>query len=643
MLKLNLTGEADRFHEGILQLQSLLDFEWSEQGIEIRVEHGAGNLEVSYSRMESPTQGTGRIKFDQPIHFFRALGLLIEHIKKGESFRIEQTPHFDFNGSMLDMSRNAVMRPDMVKQMIRYMAVMGLNGLMLYTEDTYEVPSRPYFGYMRGRYTSDELKSIDDYAALFGIEVVPCIQTLAHLEQALKWTYANDIKDQQDILLIGEPKTYEFIEDMIAAASAPFRSKRIHIGMDEAFSVGLGRYLAKNGYHERFDIMQEHMTKVLEITKKHGLKPMIWSDMIFHFLANDKDGFHYPLDVNFAPDKLNMLPKEMQYVYWCYGTREQDKYERIMAKHKELGSTPLFAGGIHCWGSMSPNYGKTWMISQPALLACKAQGVREVIATAWGDNGQETSLLTILPGLQLFAEHGYSDTVNDDMLRTRFAACTGLDLFNEIIDLKYMDETPGVEAGNHWMANPSKYLLYQDVLLGLMDKHLEGDAEQELPKHYLSLEQKWRDCKEKSSGAFHLLFAFYEKLSNVVALKGMMGLRITRLYQNGHQEELREIAIHQLPEIQKRVDELRRTHRRLWMTTNKAPGWEVLDIRYGGILSRLSTASDRLLDYVDGNLEQIEELEMERLLFDPNLPEGLGPLNINMSSYQRIVTASALV
>lgn len=644
MLKLNFTEEANRFREGILQLQSLLDFEWSEQGIEILVEQGVGQLEVSYTRSnDSISQAHGRIKYDQPIHFFRALGLLIEHMKKEESFRLEQMPHFDFNGPMLDVSRNAVLKTSTVKQFIRYMAVMGLNGLMLYTEDTYEIPSRPYFGYMRGRYTYDELRSIDDYASLFGIEVVPCIQTLAHLEQALKWSYANDIKDQADILLIGEPKTYQFIEDMITAASAPFRSKRIHIGMDEAFSVGLGRYLAKNGYHERFDIMQEHMTKVLDITKKHGLKPMIWSDMIFHFLSNDKDGFHYPLDVNFAPDKLNMLPKDLQYVYWCYGTREQDKYETIIKKHKELGSTPLFAGGIHCWGSMSPNYGKTWMISQPALLACKAQGVREVIATAWGDNGQETSLLTILPGLQLFAEHGYTDEVSDDLLRTRYAACTGLDLFDDIISLKYMDETPGVEEGNHWMANPSKYLLYQDVLLGLMDKHLEGEAEQVLPKHYLSLEQKWRMCKEKSSGLFELLFDFYEKLSGVIAAKGMIGLQITRFYQEDNKEALRDIATDQLPAISKRIDDLRRTHRRLWMTTCKAPGWEVLDIRYGGIMARLSTSSDRLLDYVDEHVEVLEELDMERLLFDPNLPDGLGALNINMNSYQRIVTASALV
>ncbi|MDQ8734494.1 beta-N-acetylhexosaminidase [Paenibacillus sp. LHD-38] len=281
-----------------------------------------------------------------------------------------------------------------VQQMIRYLAVMGLNRLLLYTEDTYEIKSRPYFGYMRGRYSHDELKKIDDYAFMFGVEVVPCIQTLAHLQQALKWSSASELRDTADILLVGEPQTYQFIEDMITAASAPFRSSRIHIGMDEAFAVGLGQYLAKNGYRTRFDIMISHLERVLEITWKLGLKPMIWSDMIFHFLSNDAQGFHYPLDVDFSQEMLSRLPADLQYVYWCYGTTGQLKYEIIMEKHKELGSTSVFAGGIHCWGGFSPNYGKTWNISHPALRACVAQGVREVIATSWGDNGQETNHFT---------------------------------------------------------------------------------------------------------------------------------------------------------------------------------------------------------------------------------------------------------
>ena len=44
----------------------------------------------------------------------------------------------------------------------------------------------------------------------------------------------NEVKDYGNILLCGEEKTYTFIEAMIRICRNCFRTKRIHIGMDEA-------------------------------------------------------------------------------------------------------------------------------------------------------------------------------------------------------------------------------------------------------------------------------------------------------------------------------------------------------------------------------------------------------------------------
>ena len=88
---------------------------------------------------------------------------------------------------MIDCSRNAVMNTSAVKRWIDVTAGMGYNTLMLYTEDTYEVNNQPYFGYMRGRYSQAELRELDDYAAQKGMELIPCIQTLAHLNAIFRW------------------------------------------------------------------------------------------------------------------------------------------------------------------------------------------------------------------------------------------------------------------------------------------------------------------------------------------------------------------------------------------------------------------------------------------------------------------------
>ena len=95
--------------------------------------------------------------------------------------------NFDNLGIMLDCSRNAVMKPAAVKEMIDTISAMGYNFLMLYTEDTYEVNNEPYFGHMRGRYSKEELKDLDSYAASRGMTLMPCIQTLAHLNGLMQW------------------------------------------------------------------------------------------------------------------------------------------------------------------------------------------------------------------------------------------------------------------------------------------------------------------------------------------------------------------------------------------------------------------------------------------------------------------------
>ena len=72
-------------------------------------------------------------------------------------------------GAMLDCSRNAVMKPEEVKNFAGILKSFGYNALMLYTEDTYEVNGEPYFGYMRGRYSHEELREIDAFCLRFGI------------------------------------------------------------------------------------------------------------------------------------------------------------------------------------------------------------------------------------------------------------------------------------------------------------------------------------------------------------------------------------------------------------------------------------------------------------------------------------------
>ena len=139
---------------------------------------------------------------------------------------------------------------------------------------------------MRGRYTKEEIREIDEYCASVGIELVPCIQTLAHLNQITRYADYADIIDCNDILLCGEDKTYKLIDDIFRTVAENFTSRKVNIGMDEAHMLGLGNYLDKHGYHERSEIMMKHLKKVLEIAAKYGFTCSMWSDMFFRMFSH---------------------------------------------------------------------------------------------------------------------------------------------------------------------------------------------------------------------------------------------------------------------------------------------------------------------------------------------------------------------
>ncbi|MBE6810930.1 MAG: hypothetical protein E7521_07750 [Ruminococcaceae bacterium] len=182
-------------------------------------------------------------------------------------------------GVMIDMSRNAVMSVAALKEYFVLLKKMGYNSVMLYTEDTYEVEGEPFFGYMRGRYSVAEMKELDEFANNIGVELIPCIQTLAHLNQALRW--GTIPVDCDDIMLTDDERVYDLIDRMFKTLKKCFKSPYIHIGMDEAHMVGRGKYMDIHGYEETFSILKRHLDKVCELAKKYDFVPLIWSDMFF--------------------------------------------------------------------------------------------------------------------------------------------------------------------------------------------------------------------------------------------------------------------------------------------------------------------------------------------------------------------------
>lgn len=507
-------------------------------------------------------------------------------------------------GVMLDCSRNAVMKPEKVKKYAQIIRKMGYNTLMLYTEDTYEIESQPYFGYLRGRYTKQELKEIDSYCQSIGIEFIPCIQTLAHLNQMFEWQEIySDIQDCDDILLIGSEKTYALIDEMIRTLSECFTSKKIHIGMDEAYRVGSGKYEVINGSRDRFEIINEHLHKVCEIAEKYDMEPMIWSDMFVKLAAGTQgtETQYGDADITKILERAS-LPENISLVYWDYYHNEYEHYDKMLKRNKLFERKVYFGGGAWTWRGFAPFNKLSIERTAPAIDACIDNDAQGIFFTVWGDDGAECSPFTILPTLMYAAEKLNGNT-DMDSIKKKFREIVGVE-YDSFMLLDKLD-TP---CGNHKDNNSaSKYLLYNDPFMGIRDA-LCSDNDNE---YYKNLEGMLRNTEK---GEFLLIFTSYEKLAKVLSVKSALGIRTRKAYLENDRKELENI----IADYEKALiylAEFYNAFRERWYADNKPQGFEIQDIRLGGLRQRIENCRDRLVAFVSGKLTEITELE-EKILPD---------------------------
>nr|MBQ4319508.1 family 20 glycosylhydrolase [Clostridia bacterium] len=326
MLKLKFIA-ASELMCGIKRLAPVLGYEITDGIADLTV------TAVQASDTSVKINGTSAVITYAKKHlFFRELGAAIEHASE-DGYSFTEDKQFKTVSVMIDASRCAVPTVDGVCRLFDYLAVMGYNMAMMYTEDTVEIKERPYFGYMRGRYTKEEMIAIDDYAYEYGIEVIPCLECYGHMEKYLIWGEAYAIKDTNSVMLAREEETFKFLDQYIGTVAQCFRSNRIHIGMDEAWDMGRGRFLTKHGYVPPFEIFNEYMERLIGITNKYNLKPMMWSDMYFR-VCTDNNGY-YGEDIVIPEEVSSKIPKEVELVFWHYGEKPYcDDY--MLKKHAAL-------------------------------------------------------------------------------------------------------------------------------------------------------------------------------------------------------------------------------------------------------------------------------------------------------------------
>ncbi len=614
MIKLNFNVD-NNLSEGINRLSPILGYELGE-GIKVTAKEG-DRIGVTLKN------GEAVIYHKNKVQFFRGIGVLLENLKKSDSFEVFFDTQFDTLSGMIDASRCGVPRISTIKKLLDYSAAIGYNMMMLYTEDVVKLEGRPYFGYMRGAYTVDEIREIDDYADAYGIEIIPCLECYGHMEKYLIWPEASKMKDTDGVLLAREEETFKFVEELISTVTGALRSKRIHIGMDEAWDMGRGRFLDKHGYVPPIEIFTEFMERLIKITNKYGLRPMMWSYM--YFRASNDHNAYYEEDIVITDEVARRIPKEVELVFWHYGEYHHcDDY--MLKKHNTLGRKTIFAGGNWGWIGHFPEHNYMMSTSRFSIDACRKNGVKEAMLTVWCNDNAECDSFANLFALSYFAELCYNVDPTDELIKSRFEAVTGgdYDLFYKM-SYYHNDFENNNDYKNYSERFLGKPLFWQDVLGGLYDYHL---FEKPMSDHYKFAKEQFKGKSEQDRWGY--LYEYAYKTFDYLAAKTEIAEKLYPAYQSGDRAALKLIESELLPALIEKTKALHTYHREIWFRHNNVIGWQNLDVRYAGVAARCETAMLLLSDYLNGNIDKIEELEEKRL------HKGLS----GFTNYSRVATVN---
>jgi len=528
-------------------------------------------------------------------------------------------------GVMLDVSRGRVLKMDYLKTRLEHMRAFGYNAVMLYTEDTFRMEDCPKWGYMSGGYSMDEIREIKAFTDKLGMELIPCIETLGHLEKVLRWSDFADVKNNGATLLVGEEKTYELIDRMLAFWQEATGAKRIHLNMDEAGGFAGGKCKWLPGEKTRFDVFVRHLNRVNDLCLKHGFTENIIAGDAFYRVAS-KNGEYYEPDTMATPELRARVPKNVRLVYWDYYHNDQAHCEGMIDGHASFGSEPIIYGGIQNWYHFLVDREKTLGTMKPLLAAARVKRCSEVFFSLWGDDGAYGIPDVSEEGLFACAELAQGRTPEPtDENCARFSKITGLD-YRSLVKLgevcrHYADEWPDmIHEPSILYDDPLYCANYRNYLIRKPSTSESGRMYRET--HYYTAVYKdaaWRDDGEKVLADHRQVLAACAALKGIpasaLALVKVLGAKldyerdVLAAWKAKDRRTLARLVNRDLPKLivlMKNFDEVFRTE---WYRTSQPFGYELIQKRNAAQLARLREAKLRLEEYLKGDVATIEELD----------------------------------
>lgn len=490
----------------------------------------------------------------------------------------------------VECSTGSTPKVQTLKKYIDLISAFGYNEMYLGCTNAYKIEEAPYFNYKRGGYTREDFRELDIYAKRRGVTLIASVQTLAHLRSVSRHNVYADIFDTEDILLVGEEKTYAFIDKIFKAISEGLSARRIHIGFDEAFGLGMGNYLKKHGFREKRELLAEHLAKVTEIARKYGYTCEIWADMFLSESESMSEGC-----VRFPSDGTEI-------VAWNYDEADEKALDELLGRVRDICPRAAFAGAAWKINGFAPQNGYSLSRLIPQMKSCIKNGIEHFMITLWSDGGGLVSIYSVLPVLYAAAQFATGEWNGeggpDKEAFGRIAECD----YDALYSLEYLNDPFRKELRTK--NSRSYWCLFNDMFLGNYDLYLsEGTGAK-----YALLADEY---EKTAGGNYGYLFSLAAALARLLSVKAELGLKVRAAYRRGDKAELNKI-VDDFSRLLTYLVDFTEKFESYWERENMAFGVECVQILLGGQIARYRYAERKLIAFVERD-EKIEELETETL------------------------------
>ena len=290
---------------------------------------------------------------------------------------------FEVRSYMLDVSRDRVPTLKTLREIVDLLARCRYNQFQLYTEHTFAYAAHPEVWEEADPLTPAEIRKLDAYCQMQGIELVANQNTFGHMERWLTLPRYNPlakfpkggavtpwgaVKKFPTTLDPANPGSIALVESLFDELLPNFSSPLVNIGCDETFEIeDVEEYLG-------------FLLKVCDLARKHGKRPMFWGDIVLKH-----------------PEAIARLPKDLIALDWGY--EGNHPFDRDCAAFRAAGLDFYVCPGTSSWRSLGGRVENMRENLEAAERAGRLNGAKGYMVTDWGDHGHWQPLSASLPGI----------------------------------------------------------------------------------------------------------------------------------------------------------------------------------------------------------------------------------------------------